>query len=279
LAAGGEFAFVIFGLAIGLGILEQQLSELMVLAVTISMLVAPVMISVHDKALSRIQALRAPPEFDTIIEPGNAVVIAGFGRFGQIVARVLRMCGIPFTALDVSSDQVDFVRRFGNKIYYGDASRLELLQAAKLQHAKVFVLAIDDVESSMRTAALVRRHFPNLPIVARARNRVHHFRLLDLGIRSIQRETFPASLDVARHALLQLGFEAAAAERAVALFRNHDEAQIALQSAVQHDEAQLIELAKHATEQLRELFEADAAGSGAGYPQLPTPERGVPPRG
>ena len=259
LSAGGEFAFVIFGLAVGFGILAQSLSELLVLAVTLSMLMAPLAISMHEKLLDRIRALRAPPEFDRIDEPGNAVVIAGFGRVGQIVARVLRMCGIAFTALDASSEHVDFVRRFGNKIYYGDASRLELLQAAKVGEAKLFVLAIDDVENSTRTAALMRRHFPQVPIIARARNRVHHFRLRDLGIGAIHRETFPASLDVARQALLRLGFGVAAAEHAIALFRQHDEEQLAVQAAVQHDEAQLIELAKHAADQLRELFEADAA--------------------
>jgi glutathione-regulated potassium-efflux system ancillary protein KefC/glutathione-regulated potassium-efflux system protein KefB len=267
LSAGGEFAFVIFGLAGGLGIIAQDLAEALVLAVTLSMLAAPLFIAVHEKLLDRVQALRAPPEFDTINEPGNAVVIAGFGRFGQIVSRVLRMCGIPFTALDASSEQVDFVRRFGNKIYYGDASRLELLHAAKVEHAKVFVLAIDDIESSVRTAALVRKHFPQLPILARARNRVHYFRLRELGIGAIHRETFPASLDVARQALLRLGFGVAAAEHAVALFKTHDEEQLAVQGAVQHDEAQLIELAKHATDQLRELFEADAARPLAGFPQ------------
>jgi glutathione-regulated potassium-efflux system ancillary protein KefC/glutathione-regulated potassium-efflux system protein KefB len=270
LSAGGEFAFVIFGLAVGFGIITQRLSELLVLAVTLSMLIAPLLISMHEKALDRIQALRAPPEFDTITGPGNAVVIAGYGRFGQIVSRVLRMCGIAFTALDASSEQVDFVRRFGNKIYYGDASRLELLQAAKVGEAKVFVLAIDDVESSVRTAQLVRQHFPSVPILARARNRVHYFRLRDLGINAIHRETFPASLDVARQALLRLGFGIAAAEHAVALFRAHDEEQLAVQGAVQHDEAQLIELAKHATEQLRELFEADAARPLTGIPELAT---------
>jgi len=272
LSAGGEFAFVIFGLAGGLGIIAQDLAELLVLAVTLSMLVAPLLISGHEKVLDRAQALRAPPEFDTITEPGNAVVIAGYGRFGQIVSRVLRMCGIAFTALDASSEQVDFVRRYGNKIYYGDASRLELLHAAKLEHAKVFVLAIDDVESSVRTAALVRRHFPQLPILARARNRVHYFRLRELGISAIHRETFPASLDVARQALLRLGFGIAAAEHAVALFKAHDEEQLARQGAVQHDEAQLIELAKHATEQLRELFEADAARPLARLPQGAAPD-------
>jgi len=107
---------------------------------------------------------------------------------GKIVSRVLRMCGIPFTALEVSYQQVDFVRRFGSKIYFGDATRLDLLMSAKAGNAKLFVLAIDDVEASLKTAALVRQHFPDLPILARARNRTHFFQLRDLGIKMIYRE-------------------------------------------------------------------------------------------
>ena len=196
------------------------------------------------------------------------MIIAGYGRFGQIVSRVLRMCGLPFTALEASYQQVDFVRRFGsNKVYYGDASRLELLHAARAGEAKLFVLAIDDVEASVKTAAVVRKHFPDLPILARARNRVHYFRLRDLGIKAIHRETFPASLDVAHQALLRLGFGAAATEHAIALFRQHDEAQLEAQYAVKHDEAQLIQNAKQAAEQLRELFEADSFGPLADFPR------------
>jgi glutathione-regulated potassium-efflux system ancillary protein KefC/glutathione-regulated potassium-efflux system protein KefB len=176
------------------------------------------------------------------------------------------MCGIAFTALEVSYQQVDFVRRFGsNKVYYGDASRLELLHAARAGEAKLFVLAIDDVEASVKTAAVVRKHFPNLPILARARNRVHYFRLRDLGIKAIHREIFPASLDVARQSLLRLGFGAAAAEHAIALFRRHDEEQLEVQYAVQHDEALLIQNAKQAAEELRGLFEADSVGPLADY--------------
>jgi len=179
------------------------------------------------------------PEYDLIDTPGNPVIIAGYGRFGQIVSRVLRMCGVPFTALEISYQQVDVVRRFGNKIFYGDASRLELLQAAKAGDARLFVLAIDDVEASVGTAAVVRRHFPRLTILARARNRVHHFRLRDLGVRSIYRETFPSSLDVAHQVLLQMGFGVAAAQRAVTLFKQHDELQLDQQYAVHHDEVSL----------------------------------------
>jgi len=180
---------------------------------------------------------------------------------------VLRMCGVPFTALEASYQQVDFVRRFGSKVYYGDASRLELLEAAKTGEAKLFVLAIDDVEASVKTAAVVRKHFPQVPVLARARNRVHLFRLRDLGVKLIWRETFPTSLDMARHALLSLGFGIAASERAVTLFKQHDEQRLEAQYAVQHDEAQLIQTSKEAAAQLQELFEADGLQPLPGFPR------------
>jgi len=167
------------------------------------------------------------------------------------------MCGIAFTALEVSYQQVDFVRRFGNKIYFGDATRLDLLNAAKTGEARLFVLAIDDVEASVKCAALVRRHFPKLPILARARNRVHHFRLRDLGIDSIYRETLPSSLEAAHTALLRLGLGISDAQRAIALFRQHDEAQLKVQYALRHDEEKLIQTSQEAAAQLKELFESD----------------------
>jgi monovalent cation:proton antiporter-2 (CPA2) family protein len=267
LSQGGEFAFVLFAAAGGLGIFDSGAAQMLVAVVTVSMLFAPLAIGLHERALSRWLERHAAPEFDSIAGPGNPVIIAGYGRIGQIVSRVLRMCGVPFTALEASYQQVDFVRRFGSKVYYGDASRLELLEAAKTGEAKLFVLAIDDVEASVKTAAIVRRHFPQVPVIARARNRVHFFRLRDLGVKIIYRETFPASLDMARHALLSLGFGIAASERAVTLFKRHDEERLEAQYAVQHDEAQLIQNSKEAAAQLQELFEADGLEPLAGFPQ------------
>jgi len=264
LAQGGEFAFVLFAAAGGLGPLMPEASQLLVLVVTVSMLLAPLAFAGCERWVQRWLERTREPEYDVIDAPGNPVIIAGYGRFGQIVSRVLRMCGVPFTALEISYQQVDFVRRFGNKIYYGDASRLELLQAAKAGDARLFVLAIDDVEASVRTAAVVRRHFPRLTILARARNRVHHFRLRDLGVRSIYRETFPSSLDVAHQALLQMGFGVAAAQHAVTFFKQHDELQLNQQYAVHHDEVKLIQTSREAAEQLQELFETDAVGLAAG---------------
>ena len=267
LSEGGEFAFVLFAAAIPLGVLDRPTAQLLILVVTISMLLAPGMFALHENLLARWLERTAPPEYDTIDAPASPVIIAGFGRYGQIVARVLRMCGIHFTALEANYQQVDFVRRFGNKVYFGDASRLELLEAAKAGEAKLFVLAVDDVEASVRTAQVVRRHFPKLPILARARNRQHYFQLRKLGITAIFRETFPSSLEAAHRALLQLGLGVAAAERAITLFKHHDEDQLNAQYAVQHDEAQMIQTTRDAAEQLKELFEADAVGPQAGFPQ------------
>jgi monovalent cation:proton antiporter-2 (CPA2) family protein len=257
LAQGGEFAFVLFAAATGLGVFDLATSQLLIMAVTISLLLAPLLMVAHDRLLTRWLDRTSTPEYDVIDGPGNPVIIAGFGRVGQIVSRVLRMCGIPFTAIEVNYQQVDFVRRFGSKIYFGDATRLDLLLSAKTGEAKLFVLAIDDVEASLKTAALILQHFPGLPILARARNRSHYFQLRDLGIKMIYRETFLTSIAVAQQALLELGLSAAAAKRAVTLFRRHDEELIEEQHAVHHDEAKLIQNSQQATEQLKSLFEAD----------------------
>lgn len=259
LAQGGEFAFVLFAMAQGLGVLSESASQMLVLAVTVSMLLAPVLFSLQDRVIDPWLDGRRQPEFDSIEGEGNPVIIAGYGRVGQVVSRMLRMAGIPFTALESSYQQVDFVRRFGSKVYYGDASRLELLEAAKAADARLFVLAIDDVEASVRTAEVVRRHFPSLPIVARARNRVHYFRLRDLGVRAIFRETFPSSIEMGRTALLRLEISGTATERTMAAFRVHDEELLDAQYAVHHDEDRLIQTTKEVSEQLQEVFEADTA--------------------
>ncbi len=187
------------------------------------------------------------------------MIIAGFGRFGQMVARTLTMRKISFTTLESSFEQVDFVRRFGGKVYVGDASRLELLRAAKADQAQVFVLAIDDVVASVKTAEIVRQHFPHLKIYARARNRPHVYRLMDLGITHIVRETFASSLEMADEVLQELGFSPPQAHETVTRFRAHDEAVLKKQYLVRHDEQQLIATAKQAAAQLEQLFEEDTS--------------------
>jgi glutathione-regulated potassium-efflux system ancillary protein KefC/glutathione-regulated potassium-efflux system protein KefB len=162
-----------------------------------------------------------------------------------------------FTALDASPEQVESVRRFGNTVYFGDASRLDLLTAAKTDKAKLFVLAIDDVEDSLRTAETVRKHFPDVPIYARARNRFHAYRLMDLGVDLIERETLLSSLDLAEHVLKALGVAGWDAQETVAKFKVHDERTLSRQHAVYHDETQLIQTARQAAEELEGLLESD----------------------
>jgi glutathione-regulated potassium-efflux system ancillary protein KefC/glutathione-regulated potassium-efflux system protein KefB len=200
---------------------------------------------------------------DEIDDNENPVIIAGFGRFGQIIGRVLRMRRISFTALEGSVAQVDFVRRFGNKVYYGDASRLEVLQAAGAARAEVFVLALDDVDASVRTADLVRRHFPNLKIMARARNRQHALRLMDIGVRYFIRETYLSSLDLAQHTLEALGLTRADAIESIRRFDAHDRKQLQAQREIRDDEQKLIQSAQQAARELEQLFEADTTTEGA----------------
>src|SRR5579863_8159439 len=189
LPAGGEFAFVLFTLAARQRIISAATADLLILAVTLSMMLGPLLLIAQEKISERWLKGPAAP-FDAIEEHENAVIIAGFGRFGQIVARVLRLRKVRFTALDNSQTHVDFVRRFGNRVYYGDASRLDLLRAAGAAEARVLVLALDDVEASVRTAVLAREQFPHLKVYARARNRQHAFALMDAGVTVIVRETY-----------------------------------------------------------------------------------------
>jgi glutathione-regulated potassium-efflux system ancillary protein KefC/glutathione-regulated potassium-efflux system protein KefB len=257
LAGGGEFAFVLFALAAGNGLLSRPTADLLVIVVTLSLVAAPLLIAAADALAGRLRPAAAAPAFDDIVSEEPRVLIAGFGRFGQIVARVLRARRIRFTALEVSQAQVDFVRRFGNKLYYGDASRLEMLRAAGAAHAELLVLAIDDVEASVRTAEMARRHFPALRILARARNRQHAFRLMDAGVTQIWRETFASSLEVAEAALVALGTSREASAEQVRRFREHDEATLAVQASVKDDETKLIATARASAQQLESLFEAD----------------------
>ncbi|MFL6600720.1 MAG: monovalent cation:proton antiporter-2 (CPA2) family protein [Steroidobacteraceae bacterium] len=258
LPAGGEFAFVLFTLAARERIIEGDLADLLVLAVTLSMMLGPLLLILYDALQSRFGGEPARP-FDGIDETENRVIIAGFGRFGQIVARILRARGIKFTALDSNQTHVDFVRKFGNKVYYGDASRLDLLRAAGAETAAIFVLAIDDVDASVRTAELVREQFPRLKIFARARNRQHAFALKDLGVRYIIRETYVSSLEMAATVLETLGDSPASAKTLVRKFRQHDEATFDAQYAVKDDETKFLATSREAASQLEQLFAADEA--------------------
>ncbi len=256
LSQGGEFAFVIFQLAFAIRLLERPLMDLLTVAVTLSLLLWPLLFLFEERVLSRCRPAPERP-FDAIDASTPAVIIAGFGRVGQVVARLLALKGIPFTVLEADPQQVDYVRRFGSKVYFGDASRLDLLNAASTGEAKLFVLAIDNVESSLKIAELMRRHFPAVKIIARARNRFHAYKLMDLGIVSPIRETLHGSIVLSEMALTELGVAGEEAARIARMFAEHDAEQLRRQQAVYQDEAQLVASVLQAREELRTLFEQD----------------------
>jgi len=221
LSQGGEFAFVLFSVGLFEGVIDRETASLLTLAVTLSMAATPLLLLVDDWIARRLQPL--PPDYEVPPDSERHVIIAGFGRFGQIVARVLRARQIPFTALDSSVAQVDFVKRFGAEIYYGDAGRIDILRAAGAHKAKAFVLAIDSVDHSLRVAEIVREHFPDLAIYARARDRTHVHKLMDLGVTIIERETFLAALELTTRLLRGLGFKPNEAKKLTRTFKRLDE--------------------------------------------------------
>jgi glutathione-regulated potassium-efflux system ancillary protein KefC/glutathione-regulated potassium-efflux system protein KefB len=258
LPTGGEFAFVLFTLAARQRLLESQTADLLILSVTLSMMLGPLLLLAYE-AVQKNWLTPAKAAYDAIEERDTPVIVAGFGRFGQIVARVLRVKGISFTALDNNQTHVDFVRGFGNQVYYGDASRLDLLRAAGAATAQFLVLAIDDTEASVRTAILVREQFPHLVVFARARNRQHAFALLDAGVKeaNIVRETYASSLEMAAAVLEALGEPPAHVSEVVRRFRAHDEATLKAQYAVKEDDEKFKATSREAAEQLQKLFESD----------------------
>jgi glutathione-regulated potassium-efflux system protein KefB len=254
LSQGGEFAFVLFSLAADENFLRPALADTLVAVVTISMLTTPLLMNLLRWLPQRKQA---PPEGAAPPDESNPVIIAGFGRFGQIVGRILATRGITFTALDIDSEQLDFVTQFGERAYFGDASRLDLLRAAKADRASVIVIAIDDIEASLKCVAIVKQHFPHLKIFARARNRLHAYKLLDLGVTRVWRETFHSSADMAGRVLSELGLPDSTAEETVRIFTQHDERMLRRAAAHHGDRAKLIEIASAGRAELRSLFEQD----------------------
>ncbi|HLB99149.1 MAG TPA: monovalent cation:proton antiporter-2 (CPA2) family protein, partial [Acetobacteraceae bacterium] len=259
LPQASEFSFVLFGAAVAVGALALNVAAMATLIVAASMLATPILFAASERWLIPRLTRGETREYDTIDAAPAPVIICGFGRVGQIVGRILRMHGIGFTALERDPGQVDVVRRFGSKVYYGDPTREEVLRAAGAETAKLLVVVLDDMEAVLRTVDVAKRAFPGLRIVARARNRRHAFLLMDRGIDGLVRDTFYSSLELARMALVGLGIEDAAAAHAVALFRDHDEKTLVASHAVYRDETRLIQTTRDAAEELEGLFEADRA--------------------
>jgi monovalent cation:proton antiporter-2 (CPA2) family protein len=258
LAQGGEFAFVLTSFAVQNQVLDQRIGNLLVATVALSMVMSPFLFMINERFVQPLFSSQLPDrEADEIDEKDNPVILAGFGRFGHIVGRVLNLQGIKTTVLDVDADQVELVRKLGVKVFYGDASRLELLHAAGAAMAKLMIIAIDDEEKSLLIVDTVQKHFPNLKILARAVGRDHAYRLLRRGVEHIYRETLGSSLDLSVFALRVLGVRAYEARRAAKAFRDYDEQTVRNLAQYSEDESQLIAQAKERLRSLNELFEKE----------------------
>jgi glutathione-regulated potassium-efflux system ancillary protein KefC len=263
LSQGGEFAFVVFGAAATARVFSPATSSLLVVVVALSMVVTPLLLVLYDKVIEpRLRRLDNRPD-DQIESQDNPVIIAGFGRFGQIVGRLLYANRISATVLDHDPDQIDLLRKFGFKVFYGDVTRVDLLHSAGAAKARALVVAIDDVEDSLQLVAAVRRDFPDLPILARARNVTHYYQLMDHGVTVIERETFESSLQMGRRVLQQLGFGAYRARQAAMKFRIHNIKMVHAVYPYYKDQKKMMSMAKQGRDELEEMFARDVEVLGA----------------
>jgi monovalent cation:proton antiporter-2 (CPA2) family protein len=257
LPQGGEFAFVLFGIAAAAGVIANDLAALLVVVVTLSMILTPPLYALQ----ARFRKPLVGPAYDTIDASEAPVIIVGFGPFGQIIGRLLRLKKVSFTVLEKDPERVDFVRQFGNKIFYGDAARVDLLRAAHAEKAQILIISIANAGISLQIAESVRRHFPHLKIFATAIDRQHALQLMDLGIKNIIRRSYFSSLEMARQLLVEMGESESGAQHAIDMFRSFDEGTLKKQQAVYRDQKRLIQTAQEIARELEQLFEEDSAAT------------------
>lgn len=258
LAQGGEFAFVILKVASSEKVITQAVSEPLTLIVTLSMVLTPIAYWLVSRWIIPLIDPEQAPVYDEIPDSHNPMIIAGFGRFGQTIARIAHLQHQPFTAIDSSIDKVDFVRNYGGTLYYGDVTQPDILRSAGIEHAKVFILAIDDIEDCMNVARHIRLNYPSLKLLVRARDRYHVHLLRDLGVQHIWRENYLSSLGMAYRALRELDISEADAYKSIELFRDYDEKLLLQQQHVYTDEQKVYETHRNALAELQHLFESDA---------------------
>ena len=255
LAQGGEFGFVVFQLGQQSGLINAAQNSALVAAVALSVACTPLLLLLSERwMLPRIQRRADPAAAALEPPPPEPVIIAGFGRYGQIIGRLLYANGFAATVLDHDAEAIESMRRFGWRVFFGDATRLDLLRTAGAAQAQVLVIAVDDVEQSVAIAATAKAHFPQLQIVARARNVQHFFRLRELGVTLIERETFESALMSARSVLELLGLEPHAARKLAWRFRQHNIEQLEHTVPLHRDQNALIAAAKQGRQQLEALF-------------------------
>jgi glutathione-regulated potassium-efflux system ancillary protein KefC len=259
LAQGGEFAFVVFQAAAGAQVFSPQTASLLIGAVALSMLLGPLLLLAIDKLVLPRYA-KGKSTLAEISEPQSSpVIIAGFGRYGQIIGRLLLAQGIAPTVLDHDADMVESVRSFGYRVFYGDATRLDLLRTAGAASAQILVVAVDDVEQSLAIVDLAKEHFPQLQIVARARDVTHWNALRDRGVTCVERELFESSLRSARSVLELLGQPPHEARQGAMRFRQHNLALFEQMYPHRKDRSKVIAVAKQGRLQLEEQMAQERA--------------------
>jgi glutathione-regulated potassium-efflux system ancillary protein KefC len=253
LAQGGEFAFVVFQAAAGAAVFSNETASLLIGAVALSMLLSPLLLVAVDKLLLPRYANLGGPQMEELSEQQSApIIIAGFGRYGQIVGRMLSAEGIPITVLDHDAEMIEAIRTFGYKVFYGDATRLDMLRTAGAATARILVLAVDEVQQSLKIVDIAREHFPNLQIVARARDVTHWNELRDRGVMIVERELFESSLRSGRSVLELLGHSPHEARQTAMRFRRHNLALFEEMYPHRKDRAKVIAVARQGRTQLEE---------------------------
>ncbi len=258
LAQGGEFGFVVFQLAQSEGMINAAQNSALVAAVALSLALTPLLLTGGDRLMSqKLARIGQKKKRDEAPPPPSPIIIAGSGRYGQVVGRMLRANGIEATVLDQDAEAIEGLRKFGWTVHYGDATRLDLLKSAGAQTARVLVIAIDDIDQSVEIAELARAHFPQLTVVARARNVQHYYQLHEAGVRHIERETFDSALMSARSVLELTGMEPHAARRQAMRFRRHNIDVLNQMVPLQGDEGALIAAAKLGRQQFEQQMAAE----------------------
>ncbi|MDA7971645.1 MAG: monovalent cation:proton antiporter-2 (CPA2) family protein [Gammaproteobacteria bacterium] len=263
LAQGGEFGFVVFGFALAGGMMEADAANQLILAVALSMAITPLLLFINEKWIEPRCFPQDAPAADGLDDAESPVIIIGFGRFGQVIGRMLMANKIMPTIIDNDPEQLERVRRFGYKSYYGDALRLNVLHSAGADRAKLIVLSLEDAEEINQSIDLLRREFPEAKIFARAYDRGHAMHLIDHQVDGYSRETFASALEMAEEVLIELGFSEWRARRLKEKFREFDIETLNRQVSVRHDEKALISIARSARGTLEETFAADDRGKSA----------------
>ena len=257
LCQGGEFGFVLFGFASAVGAMEPDIADQLILSIAISMALTPILMLIYQRFIEPRYYVKSEIDMEPIEETDNPVIIVGFGRFGQVVGRLLLANRITPTLIDHNPEQLERVRRFGYKSYYGDALRLDVLKAAGIEQCKVVILAIDDPVVVNEAVKLIRSTFPRVKIVARAYDRGHAMELIDVNIDGFTRETFYSALEMGKETLTLLGFDEKLASTQADTMRRMDLDTLFEQVKVRHDENAIISIARNARENLEQTLSAD----------------------